>query len=148
MCFSKIFLPLETLERQELRSFSGIANYVSAHIEDFATKSACLWELTHKNSRFKWEEKQDEAFKSIKEAISTKATAYYNHKWKTILITDASGVGLGAVLIKEDPDEPKNRVIIECTSRLLSKVERRYSTIEKEALAVVWACEKLNMYLE
>ena len=133
---------------EEIRSFLGIANYVSMHIQDFATKSACLWELTHKDKRFEWTDIHKAAFNDLKEAISTKATAYYNRDWKTILITDASGVGLGAVLIQEDPDNEKNRVIVECTSRLLSKIEKRYSTIEKEALAVVWACEKLNMYLE
>jgi len=138
----------EPKSAEETRSFLGIANYVSMHIQDFATKSACLWALTHKDNRFEWSETHRKAFSEIKESISTNATAYYNPAWKTILITDASGVGLGAVLIQEDPTNPKNRVIVECTSRLLSQIERRYSTIEKEALAVVWACEKLNMYLE
>ena len=37
--------------------------------------------------------------------------------------------------------------MIACASRRLTDVEKRYSQVEKEALAVVWACEKLHFYL-
>lgn len=133
---------------EEMRSFLGLANYVSSHIIDFATITAPLWELTRKDQRFEWTNIHQEAFNKLKQAISTEATAYYNVDWKTILITDASGVGLGGVLVQENPNDPSDRRIIECGSRLLSRIESRYSTIEKEALAVVWACEKMHIYLD
>jgi hypothetical protein len=133
---------------EELRSFLGLANYVTSHIIGFAEKTASLWALTHKGRNFKWEDSHTEAFNELKETICTKANAYYNPDWKTIVVTDASGLGLGAVLIQEDPENNKERRIVECCSRLLSKTEKKYSTIEKEALGVVWACEKLQIYLD
>ena len=42
--------------------------------------------------------------------------------------------------------ERENRAVC-YTSRSLSNVERRYSQTEKEALALVWVCERLNLYL-
>ena len=63
---------------------------------------------------------------------------------ETRLITDASPVGPGAVLTQvHNGDE---RVI--CYARQsLTDVERRYSQTEREALGIVWACERLHMYL-
>ena len=60
------------------------------------------------------------------------------------MIADASPVGLGAVLVQE-----KNSVdrAVCYASKSLSSVERRYSQMEKEALALVWACERFNLYL-
>jgi hypothetical protein len=66
---------------------------------------------------------------------------------KTELTVDASPVGLGAVLAQYDPKNPSEKKIITYVSRTLSDVEQRYSQIEKEALAVVWACERLHLYL-
>ena len=64
--------------------------------------------------------------------------AYFDVNAIAQLVTDASPVGLGAVLIQE---QKGNRCVIAYASRSLSDVERRYSQTEKEALAIVWACE-------
>ena len=61
-----------------------------------------------------------------------------------MLYTDAGPVGLGLVLVQEQDSE--NRVI--CYASLaLTSVERRYCQTKKEALAIVWACERLHPYL-
>ena len=60
------------------------------------------------------------------------------------VIADASPVGLGAVIVQEH--EGTLRPIC-YASRTLSSVERRYSQTEKEALALVWACERFHQYL-
>ena len=62
----------------------------------------------------------------------------------TKLITDASPVGLGAVLTQDQIGEDR---VIWNASRSLSEVEKRYSQTEREALGVVWACERFHMYL-
>ena len=63
---------------------------------------------------------------------------------KIKLITDASPVGLGAVLTQEQNGEDR---VICYASRSLSEVEKRYSQTEREALGIVWACERFHMYL-
>ena len=60
------------------------------------------------------------------------------------MIADATPVGLGAVLVQEKNGESR---AVCYASRSLSQVERRYSQTEKEALALVWACERFDLYL-
>lgn len=59
--------------------------------------------------------------------------------------TDASGYAIGAVLVQGEKEEEH---LIEYASRLLIPAERNYSTIEREALAVVWAINKFRGYIE
>ena len=61
------------------------------------------------------------------------------------LDADASKYGLGAVL--SQIDKSGNEGPIEFISRTLSKSERNYSQIEKEALAIVWSIKRLHRYL-
>lgn len=64
---------------------------------------------------------------------------------KTILNTDTSPVGLGAMLIQDIKGD--NRVIC-YISRSLTDIESRYSQTEKESLGSALACENLHMYLK
>ena len=72
------------------------------------------------------------------------AFAHNNQAAKTELKVDASQVGLGAILLQRSGDNVRP---VAYSSRTLTDVERRYSQTEKEALAVVWACERLHIYL-
>jgi len=131
----------------ELQSFLGLTNFVSGHITDYANIKAPLYDLLKREKRYEWTANHQECFENLKKQLTTQATAYYNPEWNTTVVCDASGIGLGAVLIQEHPIT-KQRVIVETISRVLSEIEKRYSTIEKESLSIVWACEKLRMYLE
>ncbi|XP_060076193.1 uncharacterized protein K02A2.6-like [Ylistrum balloti] len=91
-------------------------------------------------------EEQEDCFRALKESLVNADTLghFRLDATKTQLVTDASDVGLGAVLVQESEGETK---VISYASRTLTDVERRYSTTEKEALAVVWACGKFHIYL-
>jgi len=58
---------------------------------------------------------------------------------------DSSSYGLGAVLNQKQPDGTW-RPVAYC-SRSLSNTEGRYAQIEKESLALTWACEHFSDYL-
>ena len=101
--------------------------------------------LLKTNEPFVWGEEQQISFDMLKSLLADADTlGYYDMNAKTQVITDASPVGLGAVLVQEQNGE---NCVICCFSRSLTDVEPRYSQTEKEALGIVWACERLHPYL-
>ncbi len=78
------------------------------------------------------------AFSQLKGILSSAPVAAYpNFKKEFILCTDASGIGIGAVLMQEDVNNRRRPVAY--TSTKLRRVEQNYSVMQQEALAVVWA---------
>lgn len=129
----------------EVRSFLGLVNYSGRFIPDLATTTEPLRRLTKKDESFLWEKEQEEAFRKLKSQLSNAETlGYFDRQAETYVISDASPVGLGAVLVQKK--EGENRVIA-YASRSLTDVEKRYSQTEKEALGLVWSCEHFYMYL-
>ena len=117
--------------KSEVRSYMGIVNFIGKYIPGFSTVVA----------GFVWGAKREAAFQAIlKEIKSPRMLQHFDPAKKTEVIVDASPVGLCAILAQED--RPVLFVI-----RKLSKVETRYSQTEREALAVVWSCERLHFYL-
>ena len=130
---------------KEVRSFLGLTNYVSRFIPQYATVTKPLRDLTKKNAPWTWEKEQEEAFKSLKESLAKSTTmSYFNAQGKTEVVVDASPYGLGAILTQQVGNQ--NHVVA-FASRALTDVESRYSQTEREALAVVWACEYFHLYL-
>ena len=135
----------EPQNASEVRSYLGLVNYSARFIPDLATVAAPLRELTKKNARFKWGSQEQSAFDELKKRLSSAETlGYYDKNAPTTVIVDASPVGLGAILVQEQNDEYR---VISYASRSLSQVERRYSQTEREALAIVWGCERFSVYL-
>ena len=92
-----------------------------------------------------WGPAQEESFKTAKAEL-TKPTilSLYDPGAETKLSSDASSYGLGAVLLQLHQDGWKPVVY---ASRSLTETERCYAQIEKEALAITWACEKFSEYI-
>lgn len=88
---------------------------------------------------------QKKSFQELKEAIANAVTLRYpdpNAPFK--LYTDASEVGIGAVLTQEGDEDGERPVCF--LSRRLQASEHNYATVEKELLAEVYALKKLRKY--
>ena len=132
---------------KEVRSFLGLTNYVSRFIPQYANITKPLRDLTKKDKQWTWEAEHEEAFKKLKDMLSDcTAVSYFHPKARTEVIVDAGPFGLGAILTQVTGvgDKPK---VVAYASRALTDTESRYSQTEREALAVVWACEYFHLYL-
>ena len=133
----------------EVRSLLGKTNYCSSFIPDYATKTEPLRRLTHKDQPWEWTPQHDRAVNELKEAlVKASVTAYFDPVKDTELAVDASPrpVGLAAILSQKD-QETGTTHIITYASRSLTETEQRYSQTERGALAIVWACEHLHLYI-
>ena len=129
----------------DCRSFLGLVNFVGRFLPDLATISEPLRQITRKDQGFKWGSEQQKAFELIKKKMSQAQTlAHFDSKAKIRVVADASPYGLGAILIQSHGSFER---VVSYAHRSLSLIEKKYSQTEKEALALVWACEKFMMYL-
>ena len=129
----------------ELRTTLGAFGYFARHIPNFSTLVEPLRRILN-STQFTWPEDAQETLEKMKFMISnSSALAPFDVSLPVTVSTDASNVGLGATLSIMDPQFGKRTV--EFASKRLTDAERKFSTTEKEALALVWACERWRPYL-
>ena len=130
---------------KEVRSFVGFCSYYRKFIREFSSIAKPLLKLTENGVKFEWDDDCEAAFDRLKCAmISAPVLAYPSLTGEFLLDTDASGVGIGAVLSQVQNGEEK---VIGYFSRTLSKSERRYCVTRRELLAVVEAIKHFHHYL-
>jgi len=131
--------------KSEVRSFLGMCNYYRKFIADFSKVSHCLNDLTRDTVHFHWNKEHREAFKTLTSHLSSApilAHPDFNIPFK--VQTDASDFGLGAIL--SQTVDGKERVV-QYLSRTLQPAERKWCVREKEALAIIFACESFRPYI-
>ena len=110
-------------------------------MKDFSTIAAPINELTKKEVPFKWGEAQEKAFEELKMKLAIVSLLALLDFGKTFEIEcDASGVGIGGVLIQE-------RRPIVYFSEKLSGPTLNYSVYDKELYALVRSLETWQHYL-
>ena len=130
----------------QVRSFLSLAGYYRKFIRNFATLTYPLVELTKKGRPFCWTEVHDIAFSTLKSSLcSSPVVACPILDRQFILQTDASDVGLGAILTQIDRHGHER--VVSYASRTLSDSEKNYSAMENELLVVVFAVEYFRVYL-
>lgn len=118
----------------ELRGFLGLANQFHGHVARYAHFAQPLYRNTGKT--FKWIERDEEAFKSLKKALcGVIAMSEHDESANATITSDASLFALGGVLSQKGK-------ITAITSRVLTPAERNYDTADRELLAVVHCLKK------
>ena len=126
---------------KELQQFLGIATYMAPFIPNLSTLTSPLRELMKQDRQYEWLMAHQKAFDNIKKVICEEVTlAYFDPSKDTVIQVDASQKGLGAALMQDSKP-------ICFASKSLTDTEQRYANIERELLAVVYACEKFHTYV-
>ena len=122
-----------------------MTRYYQCFIQDYAIIAEPLTNLTRKAEpdTVKWTVSTEQAFQTLKNKLTIATVMKCLDYSKTfVLLTDASQVGVGAVLSQGNDDYP-----IEYYSRKLLDREKRYSTIEQECLAIMLSIKAFEVYL-
>ena len=137
-------LPPETTKT--LYSFLCSMNYYRTLIPNFGKLTYDLYKMTQtKSLKCVWTEESLASFNKLKQAlISAPILAFPDNSKAYIIQTDASGTDIAAVLLQ--PHEIYKPVAF--CSRKLSATEQRYTTTERELLAIVYAISQFRMHVE
>ena len=143
----KICVAKRPTTKNEVRLFLELTNYYCDHIPSFAAIAASLSDLTRKGlpERVRWDEPQEKAFVTLRESLLRRPVLRLpDHAKPFVFRTDASNCGLGAALM---PELDEKYYPVAYGSKKLTSAERRYSSLEKECLAIVWRVSKFRLYL-
>ncbi|XP_065217466.1 uncharacterized protein K02A2.6-like [Planococcus citri] len=131
--------------QRELKSFLGSAIQYNKFVPNLLELCGPLYRK-EKEARWAWTSYDQRLYDQVKNAITSDTVlAHYNPELPLILTTDASERGIGAILEHRYPDGTTR--LISAASRVLSGTEQRYSTIDREALAIMFGVGKFEMYL-
>ena len=133
--------------KSQVRSFLGMVGWYRRFIPNCSSRAAVLTELTKKDrpNRVRWTDQCQRAFEDLRDCLCTNPVLQQpDFNLPFTVQTDASGVGLGAVLLQ---GEEGNQRPVTFLSRKLFPRECKYSTVEKECLGLKWALDSLHYYL-
>ena len=129
----------------DLRRFLDTVQYMAKFVPKLASYSSVLRQLFVKNAKWEWTEEHTKQFHDLQLLVTNSPVLkYFDPNLPVKLLVEASKSSLGSILLQFHKDD-WNPVAF--ASRALSKNERRYSQIEKETLAVLYASEKFNQFV-
>ena len=98
-----------------------------------------FWSLPN-SGPLEWDVRTTQVFENLRqELVNIQHRIYFDPKKKITIQTD--GVGLGGVFLQ---NASQSVIFVSCA---LTEVEKRYSTIEREFLAIVFTLNRLKTYL-
>ena len=128
-------------DKETMHSFLGLVNFLNQYTPRLAELCSPLRKLILKDSHYSPGDPEHAAFSAIKAEFKKKIILpYFDRNKETILQTDASKKGFGAVILQEE--QP-----IYYASRALTSAEKNYQNLEREAQAAVWGMEKFHYFL-
>jgi hypothetical protein len=133
--------------RKQVRSLLGLLSFYRRYVPNFAALTAPISDLTKegRGRAISWTPECERALNAVKSIFSSSPVLQLARLSEPfVLQTDASSTGVGAVLL-QDLGGTLHPVCF--SSRKLLDRETRYSTIERECLAIVWAVMKFSKFL-
>ena len=132
--------------QQQLLAFLGLVNYYGKFLPALTTTTHPLNNLLRHNIKWKWTSECETAFHKLKEQLSSNSVlAHYTATLPLWMACDASQYGVGAVISHTMPDGSERPIAY--GFRTLSKAEKNYAQIEKEALAIIFGIKKFHQYV-
>ena len=120
--------------RREVQQYLGLCNYYCRFVPKFSTLACPLTRLTSKDITFRCDDAAQAAFEALKEALcSAPILSFPLEDGYYVLDTDASDIGIGAVLQHVQNGER----VLAYASKKLNKQQRRYCVTRQELLAIV-----------
>ncbi|KMQ86489.1 krab-a domain-containing protein [Lasius niger] len=131
--------------KKQLRSFLGFCSYYRKFVRGFSSIAKPLFALTENQIKFIWNDECNSAFEKLKLMLSSSPVlSFPKGEGQFILDTDASNIGIGAVLSQIQGEK---EMVIAYFSRVLSKTERNYCVTRRELLAIIDAIKFFRHYL-
>ena len=132
---------------KDVQKFLGLANCYKQFVKDFAKIAKLLHEMTRKEIKWSWGERQQRAFEELKEKFMTKPVLVTPDLDKEMRVkADISDFAMEGVLLIKCKDEKWRPVAY--ISKSLNEAERNYEIYDKEMLAIIWCLEAWRHFLE
>ena len=132
---------------KDVQNFLGLANYYRWFVKDFAKIVRLLHEMTRKENKWNWGEKQQKAFEELKKRFTTEPILVTPDLDKEMRVeVDTSDFTTGEVLLMKCEDEKWRPVTY--ISKSLNKAERNYEIHDKEMLAIIQCLEAWRHFLK
>ena len=129
----------------EVKQFLGLCSYYRRFVKNFSLVAKPLSDLTSKDSALVWGGACQKAFDELKAKLTSPGiTAFPKDNGLYYLDTDASDMGIGAVLSQEQDGIER---VIAYASQSMNRAERNYCVTDKEPLAVRYFIEYFRQYL-
>jgi hypothetical protein len=145
--------PVASWERPKtglaLMHFLGVANYLREHCPLMATAVASLDPLRHvKDLSSVWKPVHEESFERLKSLLQDlPPLTFFDDELPVFVATDASNVGLGAVLYQGHSATGMLLNIVSFQARSLTASEKNYSATRRELLGIVFALQKFHCWI-
>lgn len=121
---------------KQLRGFLGLTGYYRRFIQNYGVICRPLTQLLKKETKFHWGAQEQQAFEALKAALVQAPVLALPDFTKTFIVeTDASDLGMGAVLMQDGHP-------ISYLSKSFCDKNKGLSTYEKECMAILLAVER------
>ncbi|XP_055633124.1 uncharacterized protein K02A2.6-like [Toxorhynchites rutilus septentrionalis] len=129
------------------KDITGVRSFLGAiFVPNMRTLRFPLDQLLKNSSAFVWTRECQQAFEKFKKVLSSELLlAHYDPKQEIIVSADASSIGIGATISHKYPNGHVK--VIQHASRALTPVKQRYSQIDREGLAIIYAVTKFHKFI-